>query len=82
MAWKETNEALEGLVTLWNPITIKGTPIPSTSNRYLHVSHSLIDSNYSFIATNLYAPNILSNRKRVLDAINLEIEQMKDSPES
>lgn len=53
-----------GLWILWNPTTVSVQRINFAISRRITVRVKCLQNGFSFILSNIYAPNILSNRKR------------------
>lgn len=57
--WQEFEGDFGGLITIWDPNTMKPINIiyQNQSNRYIHTSIINVEYNFEFIITNLCAPN-------------------------
>lgn len=77
MIWKEANyEAIiavgkvGGLWILWDPMKVEAKRIHYPSNRCLSMKIKCKSSNYNFIMSNIYAPNLLTRRRFFWDLIS------------
>lgn len=69
--WKEAKWAAIGAVgksgglwTMWDPTKFEAERIQCNSNRCLTIKVTCKSSKFSFFISNIYAPNVLANRRR------------------